>query len=945
MQGPMQSWPLTIDRILDHAAATYPDAEIVTAVAAVGAPRRCSYASFAARVRALASALARNGVRSGDVIDLIGVNSTRQLEAWYAVTALGAVCHPLSPSLPPGRMAALMRDGGARVALMDPDLIAKLEPVLLKLPKLERVVALAEPGEPLETRMQGVVSLEAFLGEGRSELPRGGPDEHASAVLARTVGGSAPPKGVVWTHRTCVLQAMAIQAAPALALAPDDVVLLLSPFWRAAGWGMLFAAPLAGARLALPGARTDAQSLRILADREAATVIVASPPDLQALLEQLRSEGRRPNGLKRIIAVGAPCPPALVRAWRDSFGIEVRTAWGAVEIGGIAAAAPGVVGLRPCFGAQLEVRGVDGRPAAPDAVGRLWARGPASVEAAVAEDGLVDTGDLASLDGQGRLTWLGRADDELQSRGVSDPAWPLEAAVLEHPSTAKAAAIDPPAGIDAEGPVVLVERRTGAVTGKAEYLRFLGDRLGPRSPAEVLFVDGFPLDAAGRIDKRVLRERLERLTAPTPPLAPQPTPESVSEADDLEPAYAAHEPEPEPVRAEPALVIAEAAAPAAALFQPEPEPALTHAPPKPEPASAPAPVLAHAPDPAAHEIAPPAPEPEPAALEAAPHPYAPEPEPLPPAPEPVPEPELHLVQAPAEAAAVVEEPGLFIRLEPHPAPKRRERQVRTKAETRAGAFLILTVLLALAPILMIAAGVLGVQFDLIDWRIGPDALVFDLPFKLALVGILGGVFAIFAAATSGTRRYWPMAILSLVLPIAVLAGLAWVRSAGESYPPVHDVSTDWADPVAFSPALLRARGPDAFPIETNPVVPPTAVTYMNRFVSEVNAETCPGAQGVDLPLPPVQAYALARAAVLAHGLELLSDNPRAGRLEATGTSPWFGFKEDLAVRVRPSTKGARVDLRSVSRTGLWDFGSNCNRVTRLVQAVEAGVPAYPGGAP
>ncbi len=106
---------------------------------------------------------------------------------------------------------------------------------------------------------------------------------------------------------------------------------------------------------------------------------------------------------------------------------------------------------------------------------------------------------------------------------------------------------------------------------------------------------------------------------------------------------------------------------------------------------------------------------------------------------------------------------------------------------------------------------------------------------------------------------------------------------------------------------------------------------MNRLVADVNAETCPEARPV--VLQGADAYARARQAVLAEGLELVTDDPKAGRLEATATDTWLGLKDDLAVRVTPTGGGAKVDFRSISRYGEGDIGGNCDRVTRLVQAL------------
>jgi fatty-acyl-CoA synthase len=234
---------------------------------------------------------------------------------------------------------------------------------------------------------------------------------------------------------------------------------------------------------------------------------------------------------------------------------------------------------------------------------------------------------------------------------------------------------------------------------------------------------------------------------------------------------------------------------------------------------------------------------------------------------------------------------------------------------------------------MILAGALGVRFGLIDWRVGVGQLILDWPSKLALIAVLGGIFAIFAAVAAGFRKYGLRAAFSLVLPLATLAALVWLKSYGDGYPPVHDVATDWTQPIALSPALVRERGPDAWPAEDDPIVPASAGAFMMRRVAEVNGETCPGAHPVPLAVPVDQAYARAKASVAAQGLDLFSDTPASGRLEATATNLWLGLKDDVVVRVTAAGTGSKVDVRSVSRGGVADFGDNCRRVTDLVRLI------------
>ena len=915
MQGLIQSSPLTVDRILRHAAAAHGQAEVATA-AAEGGPRRVGYAQLDIRVRRLAGALVEGGVRQGDRIAVIGTSSGRQLEAWFAIMTAGAVCHPIDPRLAPDKVAALLREHGDKVVFLDPELLPALEPALLKLPQLERVIAMGEAGQVLHTRMHAVVSQDALMETAGRPLASARADDADAALLLHSTGAG---RACVFSHRALVLQALAAQGSSGLDLTPSDGVLPLAPPWRAAGGAVLLTTLLAGARLALPAARTDIQQIRVLADRENVTVLIAAPAELQALHDQFHAENRRPSGLRRLVAIGAPCPPSLVRAWRDSLGVEVWSAWGAADVAGVAAVGRGAAGLLPLFGVELELQDADGRPRPHDgaAIGRLSARGP--LVSGEGDGDLVDTGDLASIDAQGRVTLLGRADDQVIAAGAQIPARPIEAAVLEHPATARAAAIDAPRGLEVGGPVLVVERKPGALAGKPEYLKFLGERLGGLKLGELLFVNGFPLDGAGRIDKAVLRHRLEQLLSPPAAAAPEPSPDPQVP----EPAPVPPEPGPPPhvETLAPAAALAVAAAPV--LFQDEPPPAsVPEAEAEAEPDAA-RPLEEAAPAPVAM-AEPPAPEGEaesPPAADLPPElPVAAESLSLGPLSQPPP-------LSPSSPAA---ETGMFLRLDSRPHQERRKAR---RQLGRTELFLNLVALLALSPALMILAGALGVRFDLIDWRVGVGQLILDWPSKLALIAVLAGIFGMFAAVTAGFGKYGLKAAFSLVLPLATLAALVWLKSYGDSYPPVHDVATDWTQPIALSPALLRERGPDAWPVENDPIVPASSGAYMMRRVAEVNSETCPGAHPVPLNVPVDQAYARAKSALASEGLELFSDTPASGRLEATGADLWLGLKDDVVVRVTAAGTGSKVDVRSVSRGGVADFGDNCRRVSELVRLI------------
>jgi fatty-acyl-CoA synthase len=163
--------------------------------------------------------------------------------------------------------------------------------------------------------------------------------------------------------------------------------------------------------------------------------------------------------------------------------------------------------------------------------------------------------------------------------------------------------------------------------------------------------------------------------------------------------------------------------------------------------------------------------------------------------------------------------------------------------------------------------------------------------------------------------------------------MIWVKTAGGAAPPLHDVATDWRTPLGFSDAALAARGGSAQAVEDDPSLPVGSAAFAGRRVADVNAETCAAARPLVLERSPADAYEAAKAAVLAQGLTLITDDPMDGRLEATGASYWYGLVDDLVVRVRPDAAGARVDMRSIGRDPGPDMGRNCRRITDLSTAI------------
>lgn len=241
-------------------------------------------------------------------------------------------------------------------------------------------------------------------------------------------------------------------------------------------------------------------------------------------------------------------------------------------------------------------------------------------------------------------------------------------------------------------------------------------------------------------------------------------------------------------------------------------------------------------------------------------------------------------------------------------------------------FVILAALiLGLAAPLTPLLGAAGTRFGLFDWKIGFGLLTVAVAPVVAMVGAALGLVSLLFALFGGRRELLVLALIGFVAPAATLGAFWTVKTRAQALPPIHDVATDWSDPIMFTKSLMNERAGALNAVEADPRLPaePRLGKWAGRRVAEVNAETCPGARPVNRMVSEEEAVAALERA----GVQVIGRAPF--RVEGTATSFWFGFQDDVAVRIRPG----RTDVRSVSRVGFSDIGANCARVTRIVQSL------------
>lgn len=243
-----------------------------------------------------------------------------------------------------------------------------------------------------------------------------------------------------------------------------------------------------------------------------------------------------------------------------------------------------------------------------------------------------------------------------------------------------------------------------------------------------------------------------------------------------------------------------------------------------------------------------------------------------------------------------------------------------------------------------AGAALGARFGLFDWQLGLGTLIVQWGPRL-LIGVLVLAVAILVATLAKVpRQGWRSALIAILIPALGLGYLAWVRDQSAEIPPIHDVSTRPNDPPAFSPALLaqRAGSPDTNPVVSLTVPVSTLEKYRgerfadmgDRTLGEIAAEAYPAVRPLTTPAAPGAAFAAALAEARAQGWDIVSQDAAAGTLDATATTFWFGFKDDVAVRVRAEGSGSVIDVRSISRVGLSDLGANAARIEAYLEGVE-----------
>jgi fatty-acyl-CoA synthase len=540
MHGLMQDWPLLCHRIIDHAAANHAKRRVISR-SVEGPLHTTDYATIRTRALKVAKRLDRDGIRQGERVATLAWNTWRHLECWYGIVGVGAVYHTVNPRLFPEQIAWIVNHAEDRVMMTDLTFVPLLEKIADKVGTIERYVVLTDAAHMPATTLRNAVPYEEWIAEADDEFTWKSLDENDAAGMCYTSGTTGNPKGVVYSHRSNVLHAMMTVMPDMFGISCRDVVMPVVPMFHANGWSIALTAPMTGASLVMPGPKLDGASIYELLTKFGVTCTAAVPTIWLMLLQHLEAHGVKLPHLRKVVIGGAACPRAMVKTFKEQYGIEVTHGWGMTEmspLGTICSIKPDYDALAgeerldiQCkqghapFTVEMKITDDAGTSLAWDGhtFGQLKVRGPAVAGAyfkdqsdILDENGFFDTGDVATIDPHGYMQITDRAKDVIKSGGEWISSIELENLAVGHPKVAEAAVIGVPHPKWDERPLLIVVLKQDQSASKSDILGFMrGKTASWWMPDDVIFVDQIPHTATGKIQKMELREKFKDYVLPT----------------------------------------------------------------------------------------------------------------------------------------------------------------------------------------------------------------------------------------------------------------------------------------------------------------------------------------------------------------------------------------------------------------------------------------------
>lgn len=533
MHGLMMDTQLSIASILQHAEKVHTHSEIVSRKPE-GGVFRYTYGDAGKRARQAANVLTKLGVKQQDRVATLAWNTHRHFELYFAVSGSGAILHTVNPRLFPEQIIYILNHAEDEVLFLDIQFVPIIEAVHDKLPLLKHIVLMVDKDSMPESKLD-LLCYEELMAEQTDQYDWPQLEENSAATLCYTSGTTGNPKGVLFSHRSTVIHALAALTRDALGMCNQTTVLPVVPMFHVNAWGVPYGAAAGGSKLVLPGAGMDGASLYELIDGEEVDLLLGVPTVWLGLLQHCEKENLTLTSVKEVVVGGSAAPLSMIKAFQEKHDAFLIHAWGMTELSPL-----GTVNNmnrymqslsqeeryqlqtkqgRPVYGIELRIVDEDNKELPHDGkvFGRLQVRGPWVASSYYKQDdtsdwcdGWFDTGDVATLDEKGYMNIVDRAKDVIKSGGEWISSIDVENIALGHDGVVECAVVGVPHPKWDERPLLLVVKAEGSDLDKQGMLDYLSDKIVKWwMPDEVLFVEELPHTPTGKLLKRELRDQYQ----------------------------------------------------------------------------------------------------------------------------------------------------------------------------------------------------------------------------------------------------------------------------------------------------------------------------------------------------------------------------------------------------------------------------------------------------
>jgi len=515
-----------VHQLLYHAVITHPEQVIVSG------GKQFTFKQFYTRVTKLADSLSNKGVKKGTVVGVLDVNTHRFLEMHFACSMLGAILHTINFRLAPEQMVYSMIHAGDEWIFVSDVFTPAVKPLFSKFPNW--VLMSDNRKQPLP-EVSHAFHYEDLIEQGEEKEPAGAAQVKENDIFSifYTTGTTGKPKGIQYKHHTILHGALQLFHHLALheygaRVSSRDVCMPLIPFFHIHAWGMAFFPIYVGAKLVLPGAADPAGQMALI-KKEKVSWMNMVPTQLQMLLEQ------KGFGNINVLTGGSPFASGIAQKAQDA-GVNFSLIYGGSDQLATAISvvpedvAPDTaealewrrVGMRPLPFVEVSLRDKSGNEVPHDgkSLGAVWVRSPWLPEGYYKEpeitkqhfiDGWFRTGDLGFFHSNHLLYVADREGDAIKSGGEWIPTGILEALISEHPAVTQVAVIPKKDERWGQRPLAIV-KISGDVSSD-DLVALLTQRVkegkmaGFWIPDQFIFVDEIPLTSAGKLNKKILRDR------------------------------------------------------------------------------------------------------------------------------------------------------------------------------------------------------------------------------------------------------------------------------------------------------------------------------------------------------------------------------------------------------------------------------------------------------